>query len=70
MLHELIKFPLFKNDDRGLFPLNNVQRSALNSYKRKIYIKEYNLVKNYCLCGNRDNEKDIIIIWQNEKLSK
>jgi len=54
-------FPIYRNDDKPICPLSNDQKEAINRFKQKIDTGKYTLIDNKCLCGNHDNNLDVII---------
>jgi len=54
-------FPIYKDDNKAEVALTPVQRQALKNLKNRISSGDFKLVRNNCLCGNRDQRVDTII---------
>lgn len=61
MISNLIHFPIWKNDGKEVVELNGLQKEQIKSFIKKVESKEYNLVDNPCLCGNKDKSLDILV---------
>lgn len=61
MINNLIKFPIWKNDEKEIVDLNTLQKRQINNFLSKANSGEYKFVDNSCLCGNTDKTQDILI---------
>jgi len=53
--------PLYLDDNHPMIALTLKQRHSLLEYRHKIDSQEYRLIPNLCLCGNRNEQKDIVL---------
>ena len=61
MLHNLIKFPIWKNDKISIVKFNDLQKKQIKNFHQKVADGEYNYINNKCLCGNVDLQLDVTI---------
>jgi SAM-dependent methyltransferase len=60
-LSKKITFPICKNDWQSIVKLNKLQKVQINIFLQKIKDKKYNFIDNLCLCGNIDENLDILV---------
>ncbi len=61
MISQLVKFPIWEDDKEAIVPINILQRKQINNFSNKVMNNEYKFVKNTCLCGNTDQDLDILV---------
>ena len=55
------QFPLYLNDGKSTFYMSQKQRQSLSLLKEDINNGRLKLVENHCLCGNDQEQEDIIV---------
>ena len=61
MKYIINRLSIFQDDSIPILPLNSLQKQQIKNFIKKINKGEYELINNQCLCGNLDNDLDIVI---------
>ena len=61
VISSLIKFPLWQDDATSIVTLNELQLKKKKEYREKVLAGEYSFVKNECVCGNVNPERDQVV---------